>query len=156
MKLKILFLFFALFSTGYLCAQKVKPVNYGGSVNLVKEIDANNVVIRALGYGKKEANAREDAEIRVMRAVLYVGFPGHNKMISEPESSVEAKHADFLSNFFEGKRYKDFITSVVSVGSLAKVKGQKVKSMPFDITVNLKALRQNLIENKVGEGLGFR
>ena len=35
MKLKILFLFFALFSTGYLCAQKVKPVNYGGSVNLV-------------------------------------------------------------------------------------------------------------------------
>ena len=97
MKLKILFLFFALFSTGYLCAQKVKPVNYGGSVNLVKEIDANNVVIRALGYGKKEANAREDAEIRVMRAVLYVGFPGHNKMISEPESSVEAKHVFQIS-----------------------------------------------------------
>lgn len=156
MKLKILFLFLAVFSVGCLSAQKVKPVNYGGSVNLVKEIDKNTVVIRTLGYGKKEANAREDAEIRVMRAVLYVGFPGHSKMISEPESSVETKHAEYLSNFFEGKRYKDFITSVVSVGSLEKVKGEKVKSMPFDITVNLKSLRQNLIGNKVGGGLGFR
>lgn len=156
MKLKVLFILFALSAAGYLHAQKVKPVNYGGSVNLVQEIDKDNVVIRAMGYGKNEATAREDAEIRVIRAVLYVGFSGHSKLISEPESTVEAKHAGFLNHFFDEKRYKDFITSVVSVGSLGKVKGQKVKSMPFDITVNLKALRQHLIENKVGGGLGFR
>lgn len=156
MKLKIRFILFVFFAAGYLHAQKVKPVNYGGSVNLVQEIDQNNVVIRAMGYGKNEATAREDAEVRVIRAVLYTGFSGHGKLISEPETSVETKHADYLNGFFDGKRYKDFITSVVSVGSLAKVKGQKVKSMPFDITVNLKSLRQNLIENKVGGGLGFR
>lgn len=31
MKLRFLFILFALFSVGYLYAQKVKPVNYGGS-----------------------------------------------------------------------------------------------------------------------------
>lgn len=136
-------------------AQKVKPVEYGGSVNLIREIDKNTIVIRTLGYGKKEANAREDAEVRVVRAVLYVGFQGHNKLINESETSFEAKHGDFLNMFWEQKRYKDFITNILSVGSMSKVKGQKVKSMPFDVTVNIKAFRQYLIENKVGGSIGF-
>lgn len=124
-------------------------------MNLIREVDRNTIVLRTLGYGKKEANAREDAEVRVIRAVLYVGFDGHSKLISESESAFEAKHADFLNTFWEQKRYKDFIVSTVSVGSLSKVKGEKVKSMPFDITVNVKAFRQYLIQNKVGGGLGF-
>ena len=136
-------------------AQKVKPVEYGGSVNLIRKIDQNTIVLRTLGYGKKEANAREDAEVRVIRAVLYVGFDGHSKLINESESSFESKHGDFLNTFWGDKRYKDFITSIVSVGSLTKVKGQKVKNIPFDVTVNIKAFRQYLIQNKVGGGLGF-
>lgn len=137
-------------------AQKVKPVEYGGTVNLLREIDQNTIVLRTLGYGKKEANAREDAEVRVIRAVLYVGFDGHGKLINETESAFETKHGDFLNTFWEQKRYKDFITGIVSVGSLSKVKGQKVKSMPFDVTINLKTFRQYLIQNKVGGNLGFR
>lgn len=133
-------------------AQKVKPVEYGGSVNLVKELPGNVIVVRSLGYGKNEATAREDAEIRVMRAVLYVGFPKYSKFLSE--SDAEAKHADYINNFFDGKRYKDFIAGVESVGDLSKVKGQKVKQMPFDITINHKALRQNLKEGGIGK-LGF-
>lgn len=141
---------FAFVGTTY--AQKVKPVEYGGSVNLVKELPNNVIVVRSLGYGKNEATAREDAEIRVMRAVLYVGFPKYSKFASEADA--EAKHANYIANFFDGKRYKDFIVGVESVGDLSKVKGQKVKQMPFDITVNHKALRQNLKENGIGR-LGF-
>lgn len=153
---RIIYLFLFIFvSTLTINAQKVKPVEYGGSVNLIREIDQDIIVVRTLGYGKKEANAREDAEIRVIRAVLYVGFSGHGKLISESESSFEQKHPDFLNTFWERKVYKDFITSIVSVGSMSKVKGQKVKCMPFDITVNTKTFRQYLIQNKVGGKLGF-
>lgn len=155
MKRIVYFLLFAFACGLTVSAQKVKPIEYGGYVNLIREIDQSTIVLRTLGYGKKEANAREDAEVRVIRAILYVGFDGHSKLIHESESTFEAKHADFLNTFWEQKRYKDFITSTVSVGSLAKVKGEKVKSMPFDITVNVKALRQYLIQNKVGGGLGF-
>lgn len=153
---RVLYLLLFVFAYGLTAtAQKVKPVEYGGSVNLIREIDQNTIVLRTLGYGKKEANAREDAEVRVIRAVLYVGFQGHSKLINESETSFEAKHGDFLNTFWEQKQYKDFITSIISVGSLTKVKGQKVKSMPFDVTVNVKAFRQYLIQNKVGGGLGF-
>lgn len=153
---KVLYLLLFAFICGLTAnAQKVKPVEYGGSINLIREINQSTIVLRTLGYGKKEANAREDAEIRVIRAVLYVGFEGHNRLINESETSFEAKHGDFLNTFWEQKRYKDFITGIVSVGSLEKVKGQKVKSMPFDVTINVKAFRQYLIQNKVGGGLGF-
>lgn len=33
------------------------------------------VVLRTLGYGKNDALAQEDAEVRVIRALLYSGFP---------------------------------------------------------------------------------
>lgn len=154
-KILYLFLFAFLWCDLTATAQKIKPVEYGGSVNLIREIDNNTVVLRTLGYGKKEANAREDAEVRVIRAVLYVGFEGHNKLINEPETSFEAKHTDFQDKFWDQKRYKDFIIGIVSVGSLEKVKGQKVKSMPFDVTINIKTFRQYLIQNKYGGGLGF-
>lgn len=134
-------------------AQKVKPVEYGGSVNLVKQDHGGNVLtVRALGYGKNEATAREDAEVRAMRAVLYVGFQGASALVRE--SDADSKHSDYFYPFFDDKRYKNYITNVVSVGNLGKVKGQKVKQMPFDITINRKALRQELVNNKIGR-MGF-
>lgn len=153
MKKSFLVLMVCLFACGgTMYAQKVKPVNYGGSVNLVKEMPDDIIVVRSLGYGKNEATAREDAEIRVMRAVLYVGFPKYTKFIAEADA--EAKHADFISTFFDEKRYKDYIVGVESVGDLTKVKGEKVKQMPFDVTVNHKTLRQGLKDNGIGK-LGF-
>lgn len=153
MKKGVLFLIICLLACTAAYAQKVKPVDYGGSVNLVKsDTGHNTITVRTLGYGKNEAIAREDAEVRAMRAVLYVGFQGCSSLAKE--SDAESQHAEYFSRFFDGKRYKDFVNSVVSVGDLGKVKGQKVKQMPFDITINRKALRQNLVENKIGR-LGF-
>lgn len=153
---RVLYLLLFVFTCGLTAtAQKVKPVEYGGSVNLIREIDKNTIVLRTLGYGKKEANAREDAEVRVIRAVLYIGFQGHSKLINESEAAFEQKHPDFITSFWDTKIYKDFITGIISVGSLSKVKGQKVKSMPFDVTVNVKALRQYLQQNNYGGRLGF-
>ena len=66
MKKILIFSFFCLlcFTTSF--AQKVKPVNYGGSVNLMEVRGRGGdavVVLRTLGYGKNDALAQEDAEV---------------------------------------------------------------------------------------------
>ena len=74
MKKVLIFSFFCSLFFTVSFAQKVKPVNYGGSVNLIevrgRGYDAV-LVLRTLGYGKNDALAQEDAEVRVIRALLY-------------------------------------------------------------------------------------
>lgn len=139
-------------------AQKVKPVNYGGSVNLmeVKGRGGNaEVVLRTLGYGKNDALAQEDAEVRVIRALLYIGMSKDlPAIISMSESEAENKSGGKLLSFFESKEYKDCIRFVKPVGKLDKVKGEKVKKKPFDITVSYYALK-NKIANMGFDSFGF-
>ncbi len=65
MKKVLIFSFFCSLFLTVSFAQKVKPVNYGGSVNLIevrgRGYDAV-LVLRTLGYGKNDALAQEDAE----------------------------------------------------------------------------------------------
>ena len=51
-----------------------------------------SLVLRTLGYGKNDALAQEDAEVRVIRALLYSGFSkDYPAVISMTESEAEAK-----------------------------------------------------------------
>ena len=149
MKKILIFSFFCLlcFTTSF--AQKVKPVNYGGSVNLMEVRGRGGdavVVLRTLGYGKNDALAQEDAEVRVIRALLYSGFSkDYPAVISMTESEAEAKSQGKLLAFFENKEYKDCISSV---------KGEKVKKKPFDIAVNYYVLK-NKIANMNFDSFGF-
>ena len=71
------------------------------------------MVLRTLGYGKNDALAQEDAEVRVIRALLYSGFSkDYPAVISMTESEAEAKSQGKLLAFFENKEYKDCISSV--------------------------------------------
>ena len=108
-----------------LSAQKVKPVDYGGSITLMEVIDTRNTIVkvRVVGYGKKEAQA-------------------------------EAKNGAFLNDFFESGRYKDYIGSVTPAGGLTKQKGLKVKRMPFDITVRIGAMERYFRTNGIKK-LGY-
>ena len=151
MKKILIFSFFCLlcFTTSF--AQKVKPVNYGGSVNLMEVRGRGGdvvVVLRTLGYGKNDALAQEDAEVRVIRALDYPA------VISMTESEAEAKSQGKLLAFFENKEYKDCISSVKPMGKLDKVKGEKVKKKPFDIAVNYYVLK-NKIANMNFDSFGF-
>ena len=145
MKKILIFSFFCLlcFTTSF--AQKVKPVNYGGSVNLMEVRGRGGdavVVLRTLGYGKNDALAQEDAEVRVIRALLYSGFSkDYPAVISMTESEAEAKSQDCIS-------------SVKPMGKLDKVKGEKVKKKPFDIAVNYYVLK-NKIANMNFDSFGF-
>ena len=152
MKKILIFSFFCLlcFTTSF--AQKVKPVNYGGSVNLMEVRGRGGdavVVLRTLGYGKNDALAQEDAEVRVIRALLYSGFSkDYPAVISMTESEAEAKSQGKLLAFFENKEYKDCISSV------KPMKGEKVKKKPFDIAVNYYVLK-NKIANMNFDSFGF-
>ena len=106
-------------------------------------------------YGKNDALAQEDAEVRVIRALLYSGFSkDYPAVISMTESEAEAKSQGKLLAFFENKEYKDCISSVKPMGKLDKVKGEKVKKKPFDIAVNYYVLK-NKIANMNFDSFGF-
>lgn len=135
-------------------------MNYGGSVNLIevrgRGYDAV-LVLRTLGYGKNDALAQEDAEVRVIRALLYSGFSKDYPAVismSETEAETETKSQGKLLAFFENKEYKDCISSVKPMGKLDKVKGEKVKKKPFDVTVNYYVLK-NKIANMNFDSFGF-
>lgn len=156
-KLLILSLFCSLFFTNSF-AQKVKPVNYGGSVNLmeVKGRGSNAIlVVRTLGYGSNDALAQEDAEVRVIRTLLYDGF-GKDlpKIIKMSEMEAESKSDGKVLAFFENKAYKSCISGVKPMGKLDKMKGEKVKKKPFDITVNYYVLKNKIAEMDF-ESFGF-
>lgn len=143
-KLSLIFIFICA-SCLAAVAQKVKPVDYGGSINLIEVVDVRNTIVkvRVMGYGKKEAQAQQDAEIRAARMALYAGV-GDIRPIFPSEGQAEARHGAFLDEFFESGRYKDYLGSVTPVGGLTKQKGLKVKKMPFDITVRIGALERYL------------
>ncbi len=128
---------FVLFASFYLLgsAQKVKPVEYGGTINLLEVVDQKNSVfkVRVVGYGKNEAQAREDAEVRVVRMALYTGIDGKCRPLLREETEA-------LNSFFDNKQYKDYISDVTAAGGLMKVKGMKEKKMPFDVVVRIGVL----------------
>ena len=107
MKKVLIFSFFCSLFFTVSFAQKVKPVNYGGSVNLIevrgRGYDAV-LVLRTLGYGKNDALAQEDAEVRVIRALLYSGFSkDYPAVISMSETEAETL---FVSAYFNSENEK--------------------------------------------------
>lgn len=137
-------------------AQKVKPVEYGGGVTLLEVVDQKNMILklRMIGYGKNDASAQEDAEVRAIRAVMYAGINEYRPILTS-ESQAEAQHGDFLNGFFDRKQYKDYLQGVESAGGLVKEKGLKVKKKPFDVTVNMGGLERFLRDNKIKKRMGL-
>lgn len=158
MKHILISLMLCLLCIGTASAQKVKPVNYGGQVNLMEtkgKAGARTLVLRTQGYGKSEGIAKDDAFVRAIRAVLYVGF-GKNlpKVISMSESEAETKSNGKLDAFFDNKEYMDCITDVSVKGKLCKLKGEKVKSQLYEVSVNYDAVKMKMAEMGI-ERFGF-
>lgn len=140
---------------GEVSAKKILPSQDNAYVNLVSE-GKGTVTVRCMGYGNDPAVAQQDAEMRTVRALLFTGLPNASKYGALVEGGDEAgEHAEYFKALIEGRKYKKVISSAVSKGVLAKVKGEKLKSMPFDITVNYAALRRDLEVNNVIRKFGF-
>ena len=113
----------------------------------VKYIDTNGetMTFRVVGYGKNAKGATRNAELNVIKALMFEGIPNsqqHIPMVPETESVAMNKYGDELTPFFEGQ-YQGEITRSVVVRQFGK-DINKQKSITLDVTVNIRALRNKL------------
>lgn len=110
-------------------------------------IDTNGetMTFRVVGYGKNAKVASRNAELNVIKALMFEGVPNsqqHIPMVPETESVAMSKYGKVLSPFFDGQ-YQSEITRSVIVRKFGK-DINKQKSITLDVTVNIRALRNKL------------
>ena len=114
------------------------------------------ITVRTEGTDKKVPDAISGAEKLVFYSVFFQGIPGSSLktgLIDIPEAEAEQKFKDYF-DFFYKNRYFDFVTSVNQNGNVVKEKHHK-KSIYFDVTINVNALRKDLEDNQVIRKFGF-
>lgn len=87
-------------------------------------IDTNGetMTFRVVGYGKNAKVASQNAELNVIKALMFEGIPNsqqHLPMVPETESIALEKYGKTLSKFLEGE-YKSEITRSVVVRKFGK------------------------------------
>jgi hypothetical protein len=116
------------------------------------------ITVRAIGYGKKKAEAIDNAEINAMDVLLFRGIPESTQkdpLISINSDEAKSKNKDYFDNFFNGKQFKTFINSAIpTTEDLIKTKGGK-KSIAVDIKINVKALKLDLEGKQIIRKFGF-
>ena len=114
------------------------------------------MTLRAVGYGKNAMTASTDAELSVIKALMFHGIPDTQQstpMVSRNETETMKENKKFLTKFFEGE-YQNIITRSVIVHKFGK-NGIKKKNITLDVTVNIRALRTELERNGVIRKFGF-
>lgn len=135
------------------CSNRSLPstyVNYIGGGNGL-------ITVRSIGVGKNLDDVIENAEENSIKVLLFRGIPQSEQklpLVGTNESEIIEKHQNYFNKFFEQKRYKTFIMSSVKTSDLVNHKNN-LKSLSLDITINLKALRQDLETNGIIQKFGF-
>ena len=115
------------------------------------------ITISTSGTDKKVDNAISEAEKYVFYYVFYRGVPGSTilktGLIDVPEDEAEQKYKEYFDAFYK-TRYQTFVISISQNGDIAKGKHRK-KSVYFDVTINVDALRKDLEQNQVIRKFGF-
>lgn len=145
-----------LASVGVATAQRVKPSGESLRVNLIGG-DKSTVTVRSVGNGTNEATCAQDAQIKAMKTILFVGVssPATDKKYTALVSGRD-EGDDYFSSFFGDQKHKNYISVCAPSSSLDKVKGQKQKEQAFDITVNISALETALRNDKIIKRMGLQ
>lgn len=110
--------------------------------------NGDTMTFRVVGYGKNAKKASADAELSVIKALMFYGIPGTQQqvaMVPETESNAMKNHKKFLESFYDAD-YQNVITRSVIVRRFSKDEN-KQKSITLDVTVNIRALRSELERN---------
>ncbi len=120
-------------------------------------VDGDLVKMRCVGYANKPKEAVEDAELSAVKVVLFQGVSGvphiSSPLISIVEHEAVHDNSKYFKDFYDGG-YRRFIVSSEILTKLKK-DASKRKSMTLDVTVNVKALREDLERNGVIRKFGF-
>ena len=109
------------------------------------DMNGETMTFRVVGYGKNAKIASRNAELNVIKALMFEGIPNtqqHIPMVSENEPEAFDKYGKSLNKFFDGE-YQNEITRSVIVRKYGK-DTNKQKSITLDVTVNIRALRNKL------------
>ena len=117
---------------------------------------ATTITVRAVGHGRNSNKATIDAEHNALLAILYNGFERatySSALITELRDDVEKTNYNYFRNFWNSE-YRQFIQSSIVTQPFAKDSANN-KCIVLDITINHKALRENLEKNGVIRKFGF-
>lgn len=124
-------------------------VNYQSSTS-------NTITLRSVGYAKNKNLALINAELSALKAILFQGIDNaHNSkaMIPETESKIVKKNKSYFNSFYKGD-YKRFISSSEVVQPFSKDINKR-KNIVADITVKVRALREDLERNGIIRKFGI-
>lgn len=115
------------------------------------------VKMRCTGYAKKAKEAVAEAELSAVKTVLFQGVSGapaySSPLIQVTEEEAEGENKRYFRDFYSGG-YMRFVVSSEIVTALKK-DAAKRKSMTVDVTVNVKALREDLEKSNVIRRFGL-
>lgn len=120
-----------------------------------REANADKMVLRTTGYGSTERNAELDACRYAIEQILFRGIPDseqHNPLISTNEQEVQTRNSGYFKELFDKGRYASFISSAPIIESGVK---RGTHWVVCDVTVNLRALRSDLENNKIIRKFGY-
>jgi hypothetical protein len=130
--------------------------DYQSNVGIVKKHDSFTYSFSGQGYSKKLDDCQAEAEKNVFEVILFRGISGsdlQNPLVENEQQSRE-KNKDFYDDFFEKKKYRNFISSSVDVTENPRSnKGSYTCSVKF--TVNLNSLKTNLEQNGIIRKFGL-
>lgn len=119
--------------------------------------DGDLVKMRCVGYAKKAKEAVVDAELSAVKVVLFQGVSGEPRfqspLISTTEREAVRGNKKYFKDFYDGG-YRRFVVSSEILSRLKKDASRR-KSMAVDVTVNVRALREDLERNGVIRKFGL-
>lgn len=107
--------------------------------------NGETMTFRVVGYGKNAKIASKNAELNVIKALMFEGVPNsqqHIPMVAATESEMKKEHGKELNDFFDAGYQSEIARSVI-VRKFGK-DANKQKSITLDVTVNIRALRSKL------------
>jgi hypothetical protein len=129
---------------------------YNSNVQLINKVNSASYTCRGTGFSKNSDDCKADAEMNVFNVLLFKGFSGTDLQIPLVDNEMKSKNDNekFYKDFFNNHKYRDYITSEVSIVSpLKKVKGGYTCQVEF--TINLNSLKNHLQQNGIIRKFGF-
>lgn|SRR5574344_83421 len=149
----ILLSLFCVFFICYGCSSQKYMLS---GVNLLSEADGT-ITVRSIGTGNNKENAIIKSEINAITILLFRGVPSSQQntpILSIDETEAKKTYKKYFDELFIQGRYKTFIMSSIPVGIFTK-HGRAERDIPVDITINLKALKNDLENHGIVRKFGY-
>lgn len=124
-------------------------VNYRSSTS-------SSITVRSVGYANNAKKALVAAELSAFKAVLFQGVDNavnQTALVPVTEDEITKQHEAYFNNLFV-ERYKHFISASEVVQPFSKDMNKR-KNMVVDVTIKLRALREDLERNGIVRKFGF-